>query len=681
MILYIAEKPSLGRALAEALPRPLKKGDGFIQAANGDVVSWCIGHLLEQADPESYNSLFKKWSHDTLPIVPDKWLLKAKKETSKQLAILKKWIKEADHLVHAGDPDREGQLLVDEVIDFVGIKDEKKNNVQRCLISDLNLPAIQRSLANLRSNRDFIPLSVSALARSRADWLYGINLTRAYTLQGQKVGYQGVLSVGRVQTPLLGLVVKRDAEIAAFTSVAFYNVWANIVTLAGESFRAKWIPSENCTPYLDSQRRNLSKSLAENVVRRVSFQPANIDKIDRNKKTWAAPLPYSLSALQIDANKTFGFSAQDVLTICQGLYERHKAITYPRSDSRHLPMAHFDDANIIVRVIADNLEKVDSSGALSQHENNASLFSSLNLQHKSKAWNDAKVDAHHAIIPTQKILTSLSPQESKIYRLICRNYIAQFLPHHIFYESRIELTIAAGKFVAKAKEIEQEGWKPLFQSKKKSTTAKNDGNTPEHDNDEERDNEQTLPLLTLGETLESKQAQLEEKHTSPPKHFTDATLLAAMTGINAFVKDINLKKILKDTDGLGTEATRAGIIELLIKRGFMLRQAKNIKASDAGKALIDALPESITLPDRTAQWESILTNICDKKAKYGDLMYPLISELVELTKQSQNILPSGLKGLPSKSAFAKRRPSKANSKTTKRRINAKPTTVIKNRDN
>ncbi|WP_397470938.1 toprim domain-containing protein, partial [Rheinheimera sp.] len=204
MILYIAEKPSLARAIAAVLPKPQYKDKGFIRLANGDVVSWCIGHLLEQAEPQDYNPDYKRWQAAQLPIVPDKWLLKVRKSAEQQLNVIKKLLKQADSLVHAGDPDREGQLLVDEVLAYCGVSKSKLAGTQRLLISDLNPAAVKRSLTQLKPNRDFIPLSTSALARSRADWLYGLNMTRAYTLQGQKAGYQGVLSVGRVQTPLLG---------------------------------------------------------------------------------------------------------------------------------------------------------------------------------------------------------------------------------------------------------------------------------------------------------------------------------------------------------------------------------------------------------------------------------------------------------------------------------------------
>jgi DNA topoisomerase-3 len=320
----LPKNPVKAVLLPRYYPSLIRRGDGYITAANGDTVSWCIGHLLEQQQPEAYDPAFKKWSHAHLPIIPEQWQLGVKKQTAKQLGVLRKLVKQAEHLVHAGDPDREGQLLVDEVINFLGVTGAKKNNIQRCLISDLTPSAVKQFLSKLRSNREFIPLSTSALARSRADWLYGINLTRAYTLQGQKAGYKGVLSVGRVQTPLLALVVRRDQAIADFVSKAFYEVWACLETGNGEGFKAKWQPSEQCAKYLDEQGRNLSEALAQNVAKRVSQQPAQVKSLKREHKKQAPPLTYNLSSLQIDASKAFGLSAQQILDICQGLYKKAK---------------------------------------------------------------------------------------------------------------------------------------------------------------------------------------------------------------------------------------------------------------------------------------------------------------------------------------------------------------------
>ncbi len=631
MILYIAEKPSLGRAIAEVLPKPHRKADGYIRAGNGDTVTWCIGHLLEQAEPDAYDPGYKKWSLDALPIVPQQWQLSPKTKTRKQLGVIRKLVAEADQLVHAGDPDREGQLLVDEVIAYIGVPAAKKAATQRCLISDLNSSAVQRALAKLRDNREFIPLSTSALARSRADWLYGLNMTRAYTLQGRKAGYDGVLSVGRVQTPVLGLVVRRDQEIENFQARAYYEVLAHLHTEEQHHFTAKWQPSEACLPYQDEQGRVLSRSLAENVAQRIQGQTGVVSGLEKNRKQQAAPLPYSLSALQIDAARRHGMSARQVLDSCQALYEKHKLITYPRSDSRHLPLEHHQQASDVIAAIVKNYPAVTTA------------LEKLDPARKSKAWNTGKVEAHHAIIPTRRVLDAgrLSQPERHIYQLIARQYLLQFLPPFKYFETKVEVTIAGGRFTTSARQVLEPGWKTLL------GTAGDD-----------RD-QQLLPALQKGQSLQCSKGEMLEKMTQAPKPFTDATLLAAMTGIARFVTDPNIRKVLRDTDGLGTEATRAGIIELLFKRNFIVRENKSIRATRTGHGLIETLPASATAPDMTAHWELELDKISRKQTSYQQFMVPLEQQLRHLIEQANTLVPTatGLKGLPPQAA-KKRKPRK-----------------------
>ncbi|NCO71174.1 MULTISPECIES: DNA topoisomerase III [Shewanella] len=636
MILYIAEKPSLGRAIADVLPKPHKKGDGFITAANGDCVSWCIGHLLEQAEPDAYDDAFKSWKLEHLPIVPQTWKLMPKTKTRSQLTVLRKLVKQASAIINAGDPDREGQLLVDEVIAYLGVKGDKLNQVQRLLISDLNPQAVKRALGQLRSNREFIPLSTSALARSRADWLYGMNMTRAYTIQGRKVGYQGVLSVGRVQTPLLGLVVRRDDEIANFKPKSFYEVLAHLVTDQQQTFTAKWQPSEACQPYMDEDGRVLAKGLAENVVARINGKPAQVTKIEAKDKRQNPPLPYSLSALQIDAAKRFGLSAKEVLDTCQSLYERHKLITYPRSDSRYLPKEqHALAPKVLDAVLKGAAALVDGCEA-------------PNAKLKSKAWDDSKVDAHHAIIPTEKVanLSSLSSNEAKLYQHVARQYLAQFYPAYMYAETAVEVTIAGGLFTTKARQDKSLGWKQLYKRATTVNQASSDSSSTSSDDDND-DTVQSLPPLVKGQILQCERGELLEKMTQAPKHFTDATLLGAMTGISRYVTNSDIKKILKETDGLGTEATRAGIIELLFKRGYLVRQGKSILATPVGVGLIRSLPESATTPDMTALWENSLDAISQKRLKYDAFMQPLLSQLDNLITQASSQLPSALQGVAS----------------------------------
>lgn len=663
MKLYIAEKPSLGRAIADALAhtlnQPLKKHPGYIELANGDVVSWCIGHLLEQAEPDAYNESYKSWRLEHLPIVPSEWQLKAKTKTRSQLTVLRKLLKQADQVVHAGDPDREGQLLVDEVLSYLRISPQKKKTTQRCLISDLNLPAVKRALSNLKSNQEFVPLSVSALARSRADWLYGMNMTRAYTLQGQKAGYKGVLSVGRVQTPLLGLVVKRDEEIEHFVSRDFYQVEATLVNKKNESFTVKWQPSEACKPYQDEEGRVLHKPLAENVCQRIVQQPAEITHLDQKDKQQPAPLPFNLSTLQIEAAKSFSMSAQQVLDTCQSLYERHQLITYPRSDCRYLPKEQHSLAPKVLRAIGHNCTALQEHSQLAQ----PAL--------KTKAWNDNKVEAHHAIIPSEKSIPvaqfeKLNQFEQKIYRHIARQYLMQFYPAYQYAETKVTALIAGGVFKAQAKQPLAMGWKILYGER---THKQSDNNSTV-----QYGGVQQLPLITLdsSDTTNGKfawscdHAHLEEKQTTPPEHFNDGTLLAAMTGISRYVNTKSIRDTLKETDGLGTEATRAGIIELLFRRNFLQRNGKQILSTEIGKGLINSLPESAITPDMTALWEQQLNAISQKELNYQGFMLPLNQHLFQLIEQAKQHIPSALqrlKGHTQKSEY--KRPKYKKKRTVK----------------
>ncbi|MGF1822792.1 DNA topoisomerase III [Vibrio splendidus] len=642
--LIIAEKPSLGRAIAAALPNPQKKDQGFIKCGNGDVVTWCIGHLLEQVEPDAYDDRYKKWNLADLPIVPEQWQLRPRKTSSKQLTVIRKLLKDATQIVHAGDPDREGQLLVDEVIDYCKVSKTKKESMDRLLISDLNLPAVKRALSQMRSNRDFIPLSISALARSRADWLYGMNMTRAYTLLGQKAGYQGVLSVGRVQTPVLGLVVRRDEEIENFIPKDYFTLHALIpYQNNGQSFdiRARWKPSEACKPWQDEEGRVLNRKLVENVANRIANQPATVTESEQKQSKQAAPLPYSLSALQIDASKRFGMSAQQVLDTCQSLYEKHKLITYPRSDSRYLPKDHYSQRESVVDAIANNAKELQSG------------VQGADLSLKSKAWNDSKVDAHHAIIPTPKksSVNGLSANEMKIYQQIARQYLMQFYSPAIFADAKLVFDIAGGVFIAKGRQLINPGWKVLM------------GKT---DTEEKGDGTDTVPPLDKGTVLTCREGIIGDKKTEPPKHFTEATLLQAMTGIARFVANKDLKAILKETDGLGTEATRAGILDTLFKRQLLTRQGKSIHSSPAGRGLINALPEDSTFPDMTAHWEHQLQGMAERNQAYQPFMQALESKIDGLMgKVKTGEVPESLRHLPKveRPAFKRRKAGGTRKKT------------------
>ena len=613
MRLFIAEKPSLARAIADVLPKPHQRGDGFIKCGDNDVVTWCVGHLLEQAEPYAYDPKFKQWRLEHLPIIPEKWQLLPRKEVKKQLSVVEKLIHQADTLVNAGDPDREGQLLVDEVFSYANLSAEKRDKILRCLISDLNPSAVEKAVKKLQPNRNFIPLATSALARARADWLYGINMTRAYTIRGRQTGYDGVLSVGRVQTPVLGLIVRRDLEIEHFQPKDFFEVQAWISPENKEEktqenstalFSALWQPSKACEDYQDDDGRVLSKGLAENVVKRITNQPAEVTEYKDVREKETAPLPYSLSALQIDAAKRFGMSAQVVLDTCQRLYETHRLITYPRSDCRYLPEEHFAERHNVLNAISIHCEAYQR------------LPNVISTEQRNRCWNDKKVEAHHAIIPTAKNRpVNLTQEERNIYSLIARQYLMQFCPDAEYRKSKITLNIAGGTFIAQARNLQTAGWKELLGKE-----------------DDTENQEPLLPIVKKGQILHCECGEVMSKKTQPPKPFTDATLLSAMTGIARFVQNKELKKILRETDGLGTEATRAGIIELLFKRDFLTKKGRNIHSTETGRILIQALPDIATQPDMTAHWESQLTDISQKQATYQQFMHNLNQMLPDLVR-------------------------------------------------
>ncbi|WP_145339036.1 DNA topoisomerase III [Pantoea sp. PSNIH1] len=607
MRLFIAEKPSLARAIADVLPKPHRRGEGYIACGNDQVVTWCVGHLLEQAQPDSYDSRYARWNLADLPIIPEKWRLQPRPSVAKQLKAIEGLLQQASEIVHAGDPDREGQLLVDEVLEYLQLPAGKRQRVQRCLINDLNPAAVERAVSRLRENREFIPLCVSALARSRADWLYGINMTRAWTLLGRNAGYDGVLSVGRVQTPVLGLVVRRDEEIEHFVPKDYFEVKAHVVTPKEERFVASWVPSDACEPWQDEEGRVLHRPLAEHVLARIQGQPAQVTGYNDRRESETAPLPFSLSSLQIEAAKRYGLSAQSVLDCCQRLYETHKLITYPRSDSRYLPDEHYAGRHAVLKAIA-------------VHQPDLTPPADFNTEQKNRCWDDKKVDAHHAIIPTARTgKVALSDNEARIYALIARQYLMQFCPDAQFRKCVIDLEIGGGRFVAKARFLAEAGWRALLGNKERD--EENDG-TP-------------LPVVAKGDTLLCERGELLEKQTQPPRPFTDATLLSAMTGIARFVQDKELKKVLRATDGLGTEATRAGIIELLFRRTFLVKKGRYIHSTEAGRALIHALPEMAARPDMTAQWESTLTRISEKSCRYDEFMQPLVSTLTTLIGEAR----------------------------------------------
>ena len=610
MRLYIAEKPSLARAIAGSLSDKPQRDNGFLRCGGGNVVSWCIGHLLEPMEPADYDPAWKRWRMDRLPIIPGSWVRRPREEVRDQLAVLEDLVRQASQIIHVGDPDREGQLLVDEVLEWCG----NPGGVKRVLINDLNPAAVRKALKAETANSRFEPLRASAEARQRADWLYGINLSRAYTLYHQRQGEEGVFSVGRVQTPVLGLVVQRDRAIRDFQPSPYYQLDAALAQDSedGQLFRARWLPGEDLSDRLDEEGRLLEKAPAERVLDLVRGQTGDVVDADFSERIETPPLPLSLSVLQITAARRFGLGAQSVLEAAQSLYEKYQLITYPRSDCRYLPESHWNQRHDVIEAIAATHPDLAGQGVPDD------------IARRTKAWNDRELGAHHAIIPTQRrgSLERLSRDEAAIYELVARFYLMQFEADARHRDGRIECRIAGEDFRARETGVISAGWKRLEPVNRRRANPDNP--------------EAALPRLAVGAVVRCHDAQCLEKTSRAPAPFTDATLLSAMTGIARFVRDPELRRTLRDSDGLGTEATRAMIIQALFSRDYLYREKRAIHATDKGRALIEGLPESATSPDRTAVWEASLERIRQGDADPEGFIEQLAQDIRTLLKPAMD---------------------------------------------
>lgn len=576
MQLFIAEKPSLGRAIAEGIGSGEKK-DGYISLKNGEViVTWCFGHILEQWNPEQYDEKYKKWVMEDLPIIPSQWKLNVKKDSAKQFKIIKELAAQADYIVNAGDPDREGQLLIDEVLIYIG----NKKPVKRILLNAIDEKSVKQALNDLRNNDDFIGLRNSALSRSRADWLVGMNLSRAYSIRAQQAGYNSI-HVGRVMTPTMALVVRREREIMNFKPTTHYQVQVDWSHPNG-TFPTSWVIPEDF-PDLDSEGRLLSKERAEEILRLVDGKPGKIASLTEKEKKVGQRLPYSLSTLQIEAGRRFGYSPKQVLDTMQILYES-KLTTYPRSDCEFLPENQRSEANDVLRAI----------GSITKDGFNE-LVSKADTSICSRAWNDKKISAHHAIIPTSVVpkFDSLEQIQQRLYLMVAQAYLAQFYPIHTYTAIKVEVECEANVFAGTGKQVLVNGWKEIY--------------TGIADEDEEE--APAIPQMDEGEEVIYNEGKLQEKVTKPPSRFTPATLLKAMKEIYKYVKDDSLRADLKEYNGIGTEATRAAIIDKLQTQKYLeLKSGKFVPTEIAEKA-VDFLPDEITYPDTTAIWEKELEEV------------------------------------------------------------------------
>lgn len=575
MQLYLCEKPSQAKDIAAVLGAT-RRGDGCWLGAN-ITVTWCIGHLLETAPPDAYDARYKRWVLADLPIVPTQWKMTVKPKTAGQYKAVKRLLGEAKTLVIATDADREGEMIARELVEHC----RYRGPIQRLWLSALDEASIRKALAALKPGAETFNLYHSALGRSRADWLIGMNMSRLFTLLGRQSGYQGVLPVGRVQTPTLRLVVDRDRSIADFVPVAY---WAIDVQLRhdGTVFTAQWRADPDAC---DDQERCLNQALAQDAAQAMgNAATARVMKVRTERLREAAPLPFDLGTLQEVCSKKLGLGAQETLDIAQSLYETYKLITYPRSDCGFLPLSQHSEAAAILAALA---QADPGLAPLREH---------LQPQRKSRAWNDAKVSAHHGIIPTAaaKNLDKLAGKQRAVYTLIRARYLAQFLPNHEYDRTQADFDCAAQALRAVGKQIIEPGWKRALPEALAPARGR------------EAPVPQTLPALVEGRDCAVDEVKLKDLWTQPPKPFTEGDLIKAMKNVARLVEDPLLKQKLKDTTGIGTEATRASIIQGLLDRGYLVKNGKALSATPAAFSLIDAVPRAIADPGTTAIWEQAL---------------------------------------------------------------------------
>ncbi|EEU7395030.1 DNA topoisomerase III [Campylobacter jejuni] len=579
MRLFIAEKPELGRAIAEGLDGNYKSGEGYIQKGD-NIVTWAFGHILELAKPEEYDEKYKLWKLEDLPLPIKEFKYLPKKESKKQLKIICNLIHsdKITSIVNCGDADDEGQILVDEIIQY----SKTSKPVFRVLINDLTPKAVKEEIAKIKPNADFKGMSERGFARSQADWIVGINLTRAYTIMARKNGYEGVLSVGRVQTPILSLIVNRDKEFENFKSIDYYSLLGDF-NINNNTIKAR----------LKTEDKILDENLAKEIKESCENQNAKINLKIENKKEYP-PLPYNLLVLQAECAKLFGFSPDKTLEITQNLREKHKAITYNRSDCQYLPETMFEQAPNILNIIKENLNSNDEIQA---------LIASSDLTIKSKAFNDANISAHYGIIPTQnKISSQLTQDELVVYNLIAKRFIIQFFHPREYQTNTINLEVNQRIFTATQNKTTKSGFRSLWQ---------NVDSEEEQENNENDIND--LSILKNGDIAKCSLIQIEKKQTKPHPYYTMTTLLKDLNSVAKYVSDERIKKLLMEKDkdkkgesgGIGTPATRSNHIKTLIEREYIevsKDKKQIIKSTKKGRDLIKLSPKSLITPDMTALW-------------------------------------------------------------------------------
>lgn len=575
MKLFIAEKPELAKAISAGIEGDFKSFDGYFEKGK-NLITWAFGHLLELYMPEDYDEKYQKWNLDDLPLQISNFRHKPKQKSKKQLKIICDLInsKNITSIVNCGDADEEGQILIDEILEYA----KNTKPVERLLLHDLTPKGVKDELKKMRPNDDFKNLSQCGLARSIADWIVGINLTRAYTTKVQRSGYKGVLSIGRVQTPILGLIVARDLERENYKSSFYYNLIGNFKTKNGEIFAN-----------LKTDKKITDENEANQIQKDCNDKNGNLI-IKNEMKSQNPPLPYNLLNLQADCSKEFGYKPDETLEITQNLREKYKCITYNRSDCEYLPENMFEESADVLKAIKKNISN--------EFKN---LIDNANTNLKSAAFNDKFITAHFAIIPTQAEVNfdKMSKSEQNVYKLIAKRFIAQFYESMEYLATSVEISVENYKFTTIKRKITKNGFISLFNDKI-------DDNENEVD---EINNEFDLSILKDGD-CEVKSIKIDKKLTKPKPYYTMPTLLKDLTSISKYVKDEKIKTLLKEKDkdkkgengGIGTPATRSEHIKTLFEREYITENKKSIISTQKGRDLIALAPQILTSPDMTALW-------------------------------------------------------------------------------
>lgn len=587
-ILVLAEKPSVGRDIARVL-NCKKKGNGYLE---GDkyIVTWALGHLVTLADPEQYNKKYKTWNMEDLPMLPEKMRIEVIRQSSKQFYSVKEQMhrKDVKEIIIATDAGREGELVARWIIEKANVK----KPIKRLWISSVTDKAIKDGFNNLKDGKYYENLYDSAVARAEADWIVGINGTRALTVK-----YNAQLSCGRVQTPTLSMIAQREEEIKRFVPKEYYGIAANTKEL-------KLIWQDNNTKDI----KTFDKGKSDKILESIKGKDAKVMEVEKTLKKKYSPGLYDLTELQRDANRIFGYSAKETLSIMQRLYENHKILTYPRTDSRYIS----DD---IVGTLKD---RINACG-VGQYQKIASKILLSPIKSNKSFVDNSKVTDHHAIIPTEQrvLLSELNDNERKIYDLVVKRFLAVLYAPFEYEQTVIKAKIGDENFIAKGKRTISLGWKEVYSNNY-------------YDEDEEENEDQNLPVINKGDTLKVISLVQTTGKTKPPAPFNEGTLLQAMENPVKYMSDESktLKKIIGETGGIGTVATRADIIEKLFNTFLIEKNGKDIFITSKGKQLLDLVPEELKSPALTAEWEQKLGLISQGKLNKDSF----IKEMKEYSK-------------------------------------------------